>query len=282
MASLFRLHAPNGNGRRLTGAARFSELLGRDASRFLIVNLLALLGLLPLALGVAFAILSSSVLILIPACVIGGALAGPALSCMYDTIFRSLRDAPGKWMENYKRAWRQNWRQAILPGILFGLFLGCYAFMLMLFWWAKTSPDLGTLALFLVSLLLFTMFFTIYWPQLVLFEQAGIQRFKNCLLFMIRIFWKTLGCALLQILYWTVIVLFLPWSVVLLPLTGVWFILFAANFLLYNTLNEIFHIEDEIAKEFPEQVPFYEDDEAWLKRKQEEQATASRQKDSDS
>lgn len=271
LASLFQFHAPTGNGQRLTGTARFSELLGRDIARFLIVNFFTLFGCLPLALGVLFSILSSSILLLIPACVIGGALAGPSIACMYDVILRSLRDAPGKCMENYKRAWKQNWRQAVAPGILFGLFLGCYAFMLMLFWWADTAPGLGTIALVFVSLLLFTMFFTIYWPQLVLFEQSGIQRFKNCLLFMIRIFWKTLGCALLQLLYWTAIVLFLPWSVLLLPLTGVWFILFVANFLLYNTLNEIFHIEEEIAKDFPEQVPFYEDDETWLKRKQEEQ-----------
>lgn len=270
MAALFSFRTPNGTGRRLTGTARFSELLGRDFNRFFIVNFLTVLGFLPFALGVLVAILSSSILVLILACVLGGALAGPSLSCMYDVVFRSLRDAPGKCMENYRHAWKQNWRQAVLPGIVFCLFLGCYAFMLMLFWWAETAPGFGTIALFFVSLTLFTMFFSLYWPQLVLFEQSGMQRFKNCLLFMIRFFWKTLGCALLQIAYWAVIFLFLPWSVVLLVLTGFWFILFTENFLLYNTLNEIFRIEERIAQDFPEQAAFYEDDETWLKRKQEE------------
>lgn len=88
---------------------------------------------------------------------------------------------------------------------------------------------------------------------------------------MIQFFWKTFGCALLQIAYWAVIALFLPWSVVLLPLTGFWFILFAAEFLIYDTLNEVLGIEEQIAKEFPEQAAFYEDDATWLKRKQEEQ-----------
>jgi hypothetical protein len=55
-----------------------------------------------------------------------------------------------------------------------------------------------------------------------------------------------------------------------LPLIGFWFILYTTNFLLYNTLNESFQIEDRIAEAFPEQTPFYEDDETWLKRKQEE------------
>lgn len=271
MAPLFSFRTPAGTGRRLTGTARCSELLGRDFKRFFTVNLLTLLGFLPFALGVLVSILSSSLLLLLPACVLGGALAGPSLACMYDVIFRSLRDAPGKCMENYRKAWKQNWRQAVIPGIIFCLFLGCYTFMLMLFWWAKTSPGFGTIALFCVSLTLFTMFFSLYWPQLVLFELSQMQRFKNCLLFMIRFFWKTLACALLQIAYWAVIFLFLPWSVVLLPLTGFWFILFTENFLLYNTLNEIFRIEEQIAQDFPEQAAFYEDDETWLKRKQEEE-----------
>ena len=41
--------------------------------------------------------------------------------------------------------------------------------------------------------------------------------------------------------------------------------------ILYDTFNKIFHIEEEIAQAFPEQTAFYEDDEAWLKRKQAEQ-----------
>lgn len=88
---------------------------------------------------------------------------------------------------------------------------------------------------------------------------------------MIRFFWKTCGLCLLQIAYWAIIFLFLPWSVVLLPLTGFWFILFTENFLLYDTLNEIFRIEEHIAQDFPEQAAFYKDDEKWLKRKQEEE-----------
>ncbi len=274
MASFFKYHAPEGTGRRLTGFQRFRELLERDWKRFLLTNLLTILGFLPFVLGVLFSILSSSVLVLVPACVIGGAIAGPSLACMYDSIFRSLRDAPGKFLDHYRHAWKQNWRQSILPGILFCLLIGFYAFMLMMFWWATRFPGFGTLSIYLVGLVLLTMFFSVYWPQLVLFEQTGRQRFQNCLLFMVRFFWKTFGCALLQILYWAFMFLFFPLSVILLPITGIWFILYAANFLLYDTMNEVFHIEEQIAVAFPEQAAFYEDDETWLKKKQEEQAHA--------
>ncbi len=268
--SLFRLDLRPGNGKRLTGGARYRELLGRDLLRFLIVNLLTIFGFLPLIAGVAYAILSSSILILIPACIVGGLFAGPAIACMHDTILRSLRDAPGKLRENYKRALKQNWRQALVPGIIFSLMLGFYTFMIMMLWWSQVSSGWGTIALLAFGMLLFFMFFSVYWQLLVLFDQPQKQRIMNCLLFIIRFFWKIFFCALRQILYWGVLILFMPLSVILLPFTGIWFILFTEDFSLYDTMNETFEIEKQIVEAFPEQEIVYEDDEAWLKRKQEE------------
>ncbi len=263
---------PTGTGQRLTGSQRYRELFSRDFKRFFILNLFTIFAFLPLIIGVSLALLSSSILILIPACLLGGAIAEPALACLYDAIFRSLRDAPGTYMENYKRAWKQNWKQSILPGMACFLLLGFYAFMLMTFWWAVQPPGFGTIAIYAFGLILLFMFFSLYWPQIALFEQSSKQRFQNCLLFMVRYFWKTLGCALLQILYWAAAVLFLPWSALLLPFFGIWLILFTASFLLYHTMNEAFGIEEQIAKAFPGQAAFYEDDEAWLKRKQQERS----------
>ena len=270
MAFLFHSNTFSSNGRRLTGFPRYTEVLERNMKKFLFTNLLTLIGFLPFGIGVAIAILSSSILVLIPSCIIGGVFAGPALSCMYDSVMRGLRDAPGKCWENYKHAWKQNWRQSIFPGILFCFMLGIYIFMAMLFWWSARFPGWGTLALYVFSLLLFTMFFSICWPQIVLFKQPFRQCSRNCLLFIIRFFPKTAGIALIQILYWTIMVLFLPWSAMLMPLIGFWFVLYTVNFLIYDTLNDSFQIEEQIANAFPEQIPFYEDDEAWLKRKQEE------------
>ncbi len=270
MASLFKQNRYFSNGKRLTGFPRYTEVLEQNIKRFLFTNLMTLIGFLPFGIGVALAIFSSSVLILIPACIIGGIFAGPALSCMYDAILRGLRDASGKCLEGFRHAWKQNWRQSLLPGILFCLLIGFYLFMAMLFWWSTRFPGWGTLALFLFSLLLFNMFFSICWPQIALFNQTFLQSARNCLLFAIQFFPKTFGIALLQILYWAAIILFLPWSALLLPLIGFWFILYTVTFLIYDTLNDSFQIEAQIADAFPEQTPFYEDDEAWLKRKQEE------------
>ncbi|MGN0465318.1 MAG: hypothetical protein ACI4F9_03085 [Lachnospiraceae bacterium] len=270
MGFLFRPNSFVSNGKRLTGFPRYTEVLEQNIKKFLFTNLLTLIGFLPFGIGVALSVLSSSVLVLIPSCIIGGIFAGPALSCMYDAIMRGLRDAKGKCWENYRHAWKQNWRQSLLPGILFCFMLGFYIFMAMLFWWSARFPGFGTLALYIFSIFLFTMFFSICWPQIALFKQPFRQCARNCLLFILRFFPKTAGIAIIQILYWAIIVLFLPWSVILLPLIGFWFILYTVNFLIYDTLNDSFQIENLIADAFPEQVPFYEDDETWLKRRQEE------------
>ena len=71
-------------------------------------------GCLPLTLGIAYAILSSSILVLLPAALIGGGVAGPFIACLYDTVLRALRDAPGRWSTNYRKALAQNWRTALL------------------------------------------------------------------------------------------------------------------------------------------------------------------------
>ena len=265
-----KIGASAGTGQRPVGFARWCDLLSRYFKHLFVTNLLTIAGFLPFTVGVVYAILSSSILVLIPACIIGGAIAGPALACMYDAVYRSLREAPGKCMANYRKALKQNWRHAIIPGIIFCLFIGFYIFMLMMFWWTSKGPGFGTIAVCIFSIIVFTMFFSIYWPQYVLFDQPQLQRCRNCLLFMIRYFLKTLGCSVLQVVYWGIMALFLPWTLLLVPLIGFWFILFVSNFLIYDTMNDVFEIEDKIAQAFPDQAVIYEDDEAWLKRKQEE------------
>ncbi len=259
------------SGKRLRGASRFTELLGRDTTRYLKINFLTLLGFAPFGIGLAVSILSSSVLILIPACLIGGVPAGASLCGMYDCIFRSLRDAPGTAMANYKKAWKQNFRGSVLPGMLFCLIIGFYCFALAMFGWARTRQTAGTYAAYLAGLLVFSVIFTVLWPLITLFEQRWADRIRNVILFTARYFLKVLGCAVLNILYWGVFILFLPWSLILLPLTGFWFILFLTGFLLFDPVNETFKLEEAISEAFPDQVPYYETDAQWAERRRAEQ-----------
>ena len=242
------------------GFARYTQLLGRDFKQLFLMDLLTLASFIPYGFGVGYAVLSRSVLVLIPVCIVGGMIFGQGLAAMYDLILRRMRDVESDWWICFKRSLRQNRRAALLPGALEGLFLGFLIFLGVLIWQAGIITP-GTLVILAGGTLLFTMVFSVWWPQVVLFDQSPVIQLKNCVLFCIRCFFRALGVSVLQIAFWAVMVLFLPWTGFLVPFLGVWYILFVAVFLIYDRLNEAFRIEEQICARFPEQIPIYEDEE---------------------
>lgn len=229
---------------RQTGFRRYKQLLSIRFGQWWKVNLLTLLGCLPLAAGIFYAVAVSSVLVLFPCSVLGGMIAGPFLAGMYDAVLRGLRDDPLPWKDAWSRSWRQNWKGSLLPGALLGLLLGLYSFMGMMFWWAELLPSLGTIVLYLFGLLLILVGNALLWPQLVLFRQTPGIRLRNAVLFLMKRFWRVMGAGLLQLAYAAVLVLFAPWSLALLLFTGIWYIVFLSQFLIYEQMNEDFRIEE--------------------------------------
>ena len=72
---------------RLVGIDRYQDVLGRNWKRFFLTGLVTLLGCLPLALGVGYAILSSSLLVLLPAGLVGSwFVLFAALFLLYDRL----------------------------------------------------------------------------------------------------------------------------------------------------------------------------------------------------
>lgn len=230
---------------RQTGFNRYKQLLSIRFGQWWKVNLITLAGCVPLAAGIGYAIGVSSVLVLLPCSILGGMIAGPFLAGLYDAILRGLRDDPMPWKDAYARSWRQNLKGSLVPGAVTGLLAGLYAFMGMLFWWAQTPPSLGTVALYLASLLLVLVVSGLYWPQLVLFEQSPIVRLRNCMLLCIKYFWRIMGAGLLQLAFLAVYVLFAPWSALLLPVVGAWYVVFLAQFLIYDQMNDSLRIEEQ-------------------------------------
>ena len=90
------------------------------------------------------------------------------------------------------------------------------------------------------------MIFSVWWPQVVLFDQKPGIQLKNCMLFCIRYFWKTVKAAALQLFFWIFLALMHPWSAFAVPFLGVWYIWYVVNFLLYDQLDEAFRIEEQI------------------------------------
>ena len=229
------------------------NLLPQDWKSFVLANFLTALGALPFGLGLAAAMLTRSFLILMLACVLGGAIFGPALSGMVDCILRSLRHCQDDWWCSYRKAWKQNWRESLVPGIVLCLFVGFLVFMgLQVFWTSGTLP-LGTALCCLASALLAAILFSVFWPQLVLFRQSHLSRLRNCLLFFFPNFLRCLAAGLLQVAWWVLMLVLYPGSLLLLLFLGFWLILYWTYQILYPALNHVFQIEEKIAETFPEQ-----------------------------
>ena len=79
----------------------------------------------------------------------------------------------------------------------------------------------------------------------MLFQQSPAIRLRNALLFTIQNFWRVMGVGLLQLAYWGIYILFAPWTLLILPIVGIWYILFLSQFLHYDRLNEAFQIEEQ-------------------------------------
>lgn len=52
-----------------------------------------------------------------------------------------------------------------------------------------------------------------------------------------------MGAAALLLLWTVVFLLFAPWTLLLVPFLGLWFILFVCELALYSRLDSAFHIE---------------------------------------
>ena len=144
---------------------------------------------------------------------------------------------------------------------IIGLILpdNCNLFFGMVLFSGERLPGIGTMAVFLAGLLILLMLFTAFWPQVVLFEESNLHRLQNAVLFCLKYGRHVLGAATLQLVWWLLFVLFLPWTGFLVPFLGVWFIWFVCFFLLYSDFDAAYGIEEKIRQQFPEQTPRYDE-----------------------
>lgn len=245
---------------RAIGFPRYKEVLEKNFKEFFLVGFITLGFLIPFGLGAVYAILSTSALVMLAAAVVGGAISGPGVACMYDIILRRLRNDKSDWWVCYKKSMRQNWLASILPGIVQCVFLGFLIFTGALLWWAQLPISIWTVAILLLSSTLFLAVLSVWWPQVVLFDQRAGLQLKNAVFFILFHPWRALGAAAVQVAWWVVMFLFLPWTAFLVPFLSMWYILYLAVFLLYRPMDEAFRIEDQINERFPGQIQIGEDE----------------------
>lgn len=231
---------------RRVGFARYRQVLERDWKELLLLDFPVLGTFLPFLFFVSFAVLNKSVLVLIPAGLLGGAIASLGIGAMYDFVLRRLRDDLIWCMASFKKSLRQNWKAGLLPGALEGLFVASlvYAGVMML---RAGTFTLLTAGVFALISLVFTLIFRIWWAQIVLFEQKYFVQLKNCLLFLLQHPKKLLLSALAEVLWWGVTAAFMPYTGFLVPVLGIWYITLTGVLIVYDDLNAAFQVEEQIA-----------------------------------
>lgn len=237
-------HAPERDLPRKTGLPRLWETLSRDFWDLFRAGFLALLSCAPFLLGLAYS-LTAHVLIYAPLFgLLGGAIAGPELCGLADTVLRGLRDEPGFWWRTYRRTWVRNVRASLLPGALGGGLLSTQIFFL--FHAGALGISTATGAALAAGILLVLAVSLYLWPQLALMELSFPQLVKNsALLFLGQLPRSVAALAVLAGYSWLSARFYL-FAVSLLPFTNLWLPALPALFLIYPGINENFQIEEKL------------------------------------
>ena len=236
---------------RKTGIRRFFELVGRDMSGMFLANLLTCLGCLPAICLVYIGFLMNSLPVMLVSAAVGGILAGPALSGMYDTVLRALRDEAGYWWVTYRKAFKRNFKASILPGVLYTVIVTLQIFLVYFcFQMLAQGVNVGVplWVATVLNLVLFHMLFSYMWPQVVLLDQPLGQTLKNSINCMIAFLPHALAASIVQILYWGIVILCMPLGLLLMLVFGFWFSTEVSCQIVYGDLDRVFHIEENIRK----------------------------------
>ena len=142
---------------RKKGAARLWEILSRDLDGIFLSGVLAMLACAPATILAGVALWLGSLPLCLLAAAAAGWLVGPALTCLYDTILRALRDEPGFWWHTYKRVWKQSFKSSLVPGIVFTLLWVLVAYAAFVLPQMTTVPAGFALVLVVDMVLLLTL-----------------------------------------------------------------------------------------------------------------------------
>lgn len=233
---------------RKKGAARFFEILGRDMGDLFRANFLCAVCFLPALALIFLGILGRSVLLAAVGGLLGGTLFGPCYAGLHDTILRALRDEPGYWWHIYRKAFRRNWRQSLIPGAALGFLLACQLFM-GYFLLTGAQADLISAVLVCMNVLLTAMIFPFLFSQLVLMDLPLPTLIKNSLLLALSYAPRSIAAALVQIIYWIVIIAFLPYTTLWVPLFGFALVELIVMMIIYPVLDQCFGLEERFRQQ---------------------------------
>ena len=238
---------------RKTGIARWFEIIGRDLWDFTKANFITMACFAPTgivaALTITWLLLDPNLLVMLLGIVLGSAfgfLIGPALCGMQALMLKSLRDEPKFFWHTYKKAFKENFKQGALVGIVFTFVLLIQVFGFILYF--RNQASVWMMALLVLDILIITMVMIFFIPQLVMLDLSMKVIFTNSLRMSLGFLPRSLPAALIEIALFVVQVLFLPLSLPILIVLGLWLPIFSGLFIVYKPIDKIFHIEEQFAE----------------------------------
>lgn len=231
---------------RKVGVARFFELMGRDLWSFYKAGFLCLPAFAPGFAAVVLGIMMQQPLLCIVGGLVGGVIAGPVLCGLVDTILRALRDEPGYWWHTYRTAWKQNWKDSLIPGGMLGLFLGLWCYLLSALPNMEQEVPITVWICLLIGLVIAAGIVCYLFAQTALVALPLGQKMKNAGLFYIGFLPRSLAASLVTVVYWGLVLLYMPYTMPLTLVTGFWFPTVIAVQIIYPALDRAFQLEKTI------------------------------------
>ncbi len=225
-----------------TGVRLFWEVCFDNLGRFLGTNALSILFMLPAVAGIIYALSLNSLPARLAAGVLGGVIAGPAYGAMMDGVMRGIRQEPGRWWDHYLQAWKRDWKVNLLPGAVLGGLAAMVVDVVVVLRYGDGLPT-SLLVCTIVSIVAALAIFTYLWPQRVLLDLKLRYIFRNSLFMIFAHPLITLLSVAAQLVYWGLMLMLIPYSLIILLLLGLWFPAVMGTMIVYKKLNADLKIE---------------------------------------
>ena len=139
----------------------------------------------------------------------------------------------------------------LVPGVLYTVVVTLQIFLVyfcfnMLYHGTNVGVPLWVATV--LNLVLFQMLFAYMWPQVVLLDQPLSLTLKNSINCMIAFLPHALAAAIVQVLFWGVVILCMPLGLFLMLIFGFWFVTEVSCQIVYGDIDRVFHIEENIRK----------------------------------
>jgi uncharacterized membrane protein YesL len=238
------------NAPRKKGFARFLELLGRDISNLVKLNLIYQICLLPAQLMLVAGVICTGTPMFLVFALLGLVACiplGPAKTSMHYIVTKMLRDDPGFVWHDFKRLFRENFKSSLIPGLAYGAVVGAQVFAVVMY---LHTPDPGIVmaALFIFSVLVFNMAAPYYFVQAGYLDLKAGALLKNSMLLALGFVPRSLMGALLGSGLVLAQVLLFPYTVPLLLVAGYTVPCLISMMWVWPPLDKTFTIEKTLKK----------------------------------